>query len=248
MLWTKEQINYLKENFPIKKDQEVAEFLGKSPNAVRIQASRLNIKKQSSIIRNNLTLSPEEEQVILGGILGDLHCTIKKPTSINACLEGAHCHRQVDYLYWKLDLLSNLVFNTRETKHNSLYFESKNYKCLNYYRDLFYHSGKKKVNEQILKKIDKLGMLIWYLDDGSYRRRDRMAVLYTNCFSLPEQNLIQSWFQERWGIDCRIYKATENQFYLGFPVKDTKRLFSLFSEFDVPQCMRYKIDTPALEA
>lgn len=37
MMWSKPQINYLKENFPIKSDLELARCLNKFPNTVRIK-------------------------------------------------------------------------------------------------------------------------------------------------------------------------------------------------------------------
>lgn len=176
-----------------------------------------------------------------------MHCRIKEPKSINACIEWAHGANQLEYSYWKSILLKRLEFNTRKTKHNTIHFTSKNYNCLNQYRNLFYPFGKKILNTRILDRMDKLGLFIWYLDDGSYHKRDKTITLYTNCFSLPEQKLMQKWFKDKWNLCCNIHKTSYSAFCLYFPAKEARKLLSLFSEFNVPQCMRYKL-SPALEA
>jgi hypothetical protein len=241
MTWKKEEVEYLKNNFPSLSDNKISKNIHKSSNALRIKASRLGLKKESSIYRNNLELNEIEEQVVVGGLLGDSYCHIKRPKSVNANLEWAHGSNQIDYAYWKSELLNRLKFNVRNTKLNTLHFTSKNYKCLNDYHQLFYPNGKKVVNQQILDKIDKLGLLIWYLDDGSYHKRDKTISLYTNCFSLFEQNEMKEWFKTKWGITCNIHRVKENQYCLYFPVKETKKLILLFKEFNIPDCMKYKI-------
>ena len=178
--------------------------------------------------------------MILGGLLGDIHCRIKKPKSINANIEWVHGNNQLEYSYWKSILLKRLQFNIRKTKLNTLHFASKNFKCLNYYHCLFYSNARKIINKQILNKLDKFGLLIWYLDDGSYHKRDKTAKLYTNCFTLFEQKLMQKWFKNKWGIKCNIQRAREAEYVLYFPASETRKLISLLMEFDIPECMKYK--------
>ncbi|MEK6963575.1 MAG: hypothetical protein AABX70_04055 [Nanoarchaeota archaeon] len=247
MRWNQQELVCLKENFPITEDKKLSDTLGKSPNALRIKASRLGIKKASSLIREELELNEVEEQVVIGSLLGDLSCRINH-TSKNANLEGGHCLAQKEYMLWKIALLQRLNFKIRKTKIGTYLFQSKNFRALNEYHDLFYSNGKKSVNRLILDRINKLGLLIWYLDDGSYHKRDNQGKLHTNGFSFEEQVLIKEWFKEKYGIDPRIHtlkgsKKYEGKvwYYLSFTVDDTKRLLSLFKEFEVPSCMKYKL-------
>ena len=171
-------------------DRNLAQLIGRSPNALRIMASRLHILKENTALRQNLELNEVEKQVVLGGLLGDLHCRISE-TSLYAHLQGAHCEKQKDYLLWKVSLLKRLRCRVRKTVINAYWYESKNFKTLNRYHSLFYDTGRKQVSRNILDMLNDFGLLIWYLDDGSYSKRDKDINLYTNGFSYSEQLIIK---------------------------------------------------------
>ncbi len=247
MVWKKEEIECLKQNFPTTRDYELSKIIRKSPNALRIKASRLKIKKEITSIRNNLKLNNIEEQMVVGGLLGDLSCRIGR-TSKNARLEGGHCLKQKEYLLWKINLMERLMFKTRKSKLNAYFYQSKNFKILNHYHTLFYNKGFKYISREILNLLDNFGLLIWYLDDGSYKKRDKNMVLHTNGFSFEEQLIIKSWFKEKYNITPYIQKSSDlkrypNKFwhYLCFNVNDTKKLINIFKNFEIPDCMKYKL-------
>ena len=245
--WSKEEVKYLENNFSTLSDIDISKKLKKSPNAIRIKASRLNIRSASSVYRFNLQLSKIEEQVILGGLLGDLHCRITH-TSKNARLEGGHTLKQKEYLMYKVNLLQKLRWYIRLGKKNDAYFyQSRAYPCLNQYHDIFYSFGNKRVTKPLLDRLDTFGLFIWYMDDGSYSKRDNISSLYTNCFSYEEQKVIKEWFEEKWGISPHIYNAKNPKkypgkiwYYLYFPVRETRKLHDLFINFSIPECMKYK--------
>lgn len=227
-------------------DVDLSKQLNKSPNALRIKASRLNIKKYSSIYRSKLQLNEKEEQVIIGGLLGDLHCR-KTRTSKNPRLEGGHGSRQRDYALYKIKLLKRLNWVGRNSRDGSYHYLSKSYPCLNKYYGIFYRTNKKTINENILDKINELGLLIWYMDDGSYHKRDKTTNIYTNCFTIEEQKIIKGWFEKKWGIYPKIHKTKDPKnypdkiwYYLYFPVNETKKLHNLFHNLHIPECMKYK--------
>lgn len=238
-------------------DRQLAEVIGKSPNAIRIKSSRLGIKKESTSFRENLGLNPIEEQVILGGLLGDLSCRITR-TSKYARLEGGHGSEQKEYLLWKAKILQRLMIKVRSAAGNTSLYNSKNFKILNEYYNLFYHSGHKSINQKILDLLDDFGLLIWYLDDGSYKKRDKSSCIYTNGFSFEEQVLMKNWFNKKYGLNPAIYKNRDLKrypskvwYYIYFGVKDTKKLFNILKKFHVPNCMKYKLGfkdhTPSLQ-
>ena len=246
MNWNKTEIGYLKENFSSSKDKSVAAFLNKSSNAIRIKAIRLKLKKESTTYRTSLVLTQDEEQIILGGLMGDLHCRMTY-TSKNARLEGGHGSNQIGYLNYKIKLLGRLNWNVRLAKDGSTHYESKSFQCLNQYFILFYPNNKKVINIKILDRIDKLGLLIWYLDDGNYHLRDKTSRIFTNGFSYEEQLIIKKWFEDKWNISPKIYQYRDQSnypdkiwYYLNFSVSETKRLHGLFINFNIPECMKYK--------
>jgi hypothetical protein len=247
LTWNSLELGYLKENFSSNKDKSIAAFLNKSSNAIRIKASRLKLSKESTTYRNSLVLTLDEEQVILGGLMGDLYCTITH-TSKNARLEGGHSKKQLGYLNHKISLLQRLKWSVRNNKDGNYLYESKSFPCLNKYYSLFYSNNKKIVNNTILNKIEKLGLLIWYMDDGTYHKRDGRSYLFTNCFTYDEQLVMQKYFEDKWGIYPKIYISNgKNEYinkvwyYLSFPVSETIKLHDLFRSFEVPECMKYKL-------
>ena len=246
MNWSKAEIGYLKENFSSNRDQSLSNFLNKSPNAIRIKSGRLKLNKESTNYRIDLKLTPNEEQIILGGLLGDLHCRITH-TSKNARLEGGHGSNQIGYLDYKTKLLGRLNWTVRLAKDGSTHYESKSFQCLNEYYTLFYPNRRKLVNKTTLDRLDKLGLLIWYLDDGNYHLRDKTSRIYTNCFSYEEQLIIKKWFEDKWNISPKIYQYKDQNnypgkiwYYLNFSVSETKKLHDLFVNFIIPECMKYK--------
>lgn len=245
-LWNRTEIEYLKGNFSSNKDKSLSHFLSKSANAIRIKASRLNLKKESTIYIQSLVLTPDEEQVVLGGLMGDLHCRMTH-TSKNTRLEGGHGSNQIGYLDYKIKLLGRLNCTVRLAKDGSTHYESKSFQCLNQYYTLFYPNNKKSINREILDRINKLGVLIWYLDDGNYHLRDKTSRIHTNCFSYDEQIIIKQWFEDKWNLSPKIYHyRDENNYpgkvwhYLNFSVSETKKLHDLFINFNIPECMKYK--------
>ena len=257
MGWTQSQVEDLKQSFPVIKDNKLAKVIGKSPNALRIKASRLGIKKRITYIRENLKLKPIEEQLVVGGLLGDLSCRITH-TSKCARLEGGHSLKQKEYMLWKINLMHRLMFKIRGTEINTYLYQSKSFKALNKYYNLFYRKGFKSITKEILDLLNDFGLFVWYLDDGSYHKRDKTSSLHTNGFSFEEQILIKEWFQQRYDIDPRIYKFRRPKdypnkiwYYLYFTVNDTKKLISLFQGFNIPDCMKYKFGqmnhTPLLQ-
>ena len=247
MVWSRSEVKCLELNFPTMRDNKLAGIINKSPNAIRIKASRLWIKKNTTYVRKNLKLTKTEEQLVVGGLLGDLSCR-KTSTSKYPRLEGGHSQKQKNYLIWKTNLLKRLDCNIRKSKINTYLYQSKSFKSLEKYYNFFYSTGTKTINREILNLLDDFGLLIWYLDDGHYFKRDKNINLYTNGFSYKEQLLIQTWFGEKYEFNPKIYETKDPKnypekswFYLHFNVEDSKKLISLFKKFEVPNCMKYKL-------
>ena len=54
MVWKQNEVDCLKNNFPKMHDNKLAKIIDRSPNALRIKASRLGIKKEMTHIRFNV--------------------------------------------------------------------------------------------------------------------------------------------------------------------------------------------------
>lgn len=244
MRWKKEDIELIKSNYFEKGDYNLSKILSCSPNAVRIMASRLGVSRLKQ--RETVELTDTEEQIVLGSLMGDMYCRIKSSCK-NAQLEEGHGRSQDSYLTWKASLLRSLSSGLRRIKSGGLFYESGAYPCLNYYHKLFYGNGRKEINQAILKKLDKLGIAIWYMDDGTYKKRDKASCLHTNGFSYEENLLIKEWFENKWHIFPKIHSVRKPKeypgrvwHYLSFGVKETPKLFNLIENYIHPS-MKYKI-------
>lgn len=148
------------------------------------------------------------EQVLIGSLLGDGN--LRRPTkNRNAVYSEEHCLKQADYLKWKNDFLGFkecLVTRTDvRRKGKKTYQQCCIYSPatpeLNVYHTLFYPNGKKTITNTILNKLDLLGIIVWYCDDGSYHYGNRQIVLCTDGHSKQENELIITFFKEKYGID-----------------------------------------------
>lgn len=81
-----------------------------------------------------------------------------------------------------------------------------------------YQNGKKIVRSYVMRRINELGLLFWWLDDGcltvfKYWRNPqqyttkRVMRLHTNSFSEHEQNIMSKYLFKRFGIATTISKA-----------------------------------------
>ena len=76
-------------------------------NQINYKQVEFNDLKETT---SNNPLSNKEHQVILGSLLGDMHC---KKEFLNSNIEESHSITQKDYLSWKYSLLKNLDLKLR---------------------------------------------------------------------------------------------------------------------------------------
>ena len=205
--------------------------------------------------KNNIR---EKIGVVIGMMMGDMSAYIKKGNK-NGTFSLTHSLKQECYMKYKLDILekNNIHFykiRDRVTtlkngkSYNQVQTESKASKLAKAVRNSMYIDGVKKINKKTLNKITDLGLLMWYLDDGylSIIRKSNGDIkeyrtfIYTNCFTLGEINLIKKWFENKHDISPNI-NTKEGKYILYFNSSKTRKLMSIFNDFEIPECMKYKI-------
>ena len=167
--------------------------------------------------------SPDQMQVLLGGLLGD--SSVSHPRKTWAVAFG-HGTAQKAYLEFKRDVLMSLgVSEVTETR--SGYARSKkiwrfrmkaNEEFTRVAQDdcdlLVPYSGpradrryRKRITHEWLNRIGPLGLAIWYADDGSltqYRRKDGskgyQVRISTDDFTQSEAGMLAGWLYWVWGI------------------------------------------------
>ncbi|WP_339912407.1 hypothetical protein, partial [Symmachiella dynata] len=91
------------------------------------------------------------------------------------------------------------------------------------------YQPKKSISRKFLDRLDELGVAIWWMDDGS------TTSLATHAFTVPENQLIVDWLQDRWEITASI--RTDNRVrkpFLTFLQPNATRLLRLVAPYVIP--------------
>ena len=194
-------------------------------------------------------ISLSQKQIILGGLLGDSSCSLKKIISFS------QSERQKEYLIWK----SRFFDKEDDIKCTYSIFNNNKYlKCYFYYyikkedeyffsfiRKNLYSRGRKKISLKYLNELTPLGLAVWWMDDGclAISKKNRYGKLSTECFNYEEHLLIQKYFKEKWDINVQIKIEKNKYYFLRFNVTELKKLIKIIYKYvcNVPS-MVYKID------
>src|SRR3990167_9198192 len=209
-------------------------------------------------------MTRRQRQIIVGTLLGDASISVHgKARSCN--MKIGHCKSQKDYLEWKKKELDGL-FQQSEANitcpgptsfQNSQDFYSYTSGChqeLSFLNGLLYRKirGKrtKVISWRVLDMLGIVGILVWYLDDGTMvwpdgLKRSLNFRLATYCFGRSGNKIIRAWFWKRYGIRVLLtFDCIHDSWYLRARKIDTKKFLDLISgeTKTIPQCMKYKFD------
>lgn len=204
-----------------------------------------------------LSLSHNEKQVLLGGLLGDSY--FNKNRKI---IRYYHSTKQLEYLKWKQRFFTNNPsqicgkictgkhkWDNQEYEYCSFEICNKN-QCLDdfiayLYNNYYSNDGRKKISLKYLYELDALGLAVWWMDDGnlSIHEGNRWGKLCTEYFNYEEHILLQKYFKEKWGIETNIKLEKEKYYFLRFNVSALRKLFKIIYKYvcEIPS-MIYKID------
>lgn len=173
-------------------------------------------------------LSPTQEQIVLGGLLGDASCTVEGRYSF------AHGQNQKEYAEWKKNALLDLWQSTTERKGGfgtvCIWHRFRKIRTFAHLRNQLY-VPKKTISRDILNRLDKLGLAIWMMDDGNYSKHGKIWCIYTNGFSYEEQLTIQEYFQQMWNVSPVIDKDKNEAHYIRFNVVDSETLTTVVRDY-----------------
>ena len=191
-----------------KSDLEIAEFFG--VEEITIRSYRTRGENAGKFTRTNyfsekdLKLSNEQEQFILGSLLGDLSIDLTgKMKNAKLCL--VHSIKQEELFMKKVEILGEFMGNYKlysqydnrtEKTYQTWRGDSKSHKLFNEIHKLLYPSGIKTITKEYLDKINSpIALAYWFMDDGC-----NSGVIATNCFSSDEVELLINWLKTKWNI------------------------------------------------
>ena len=156
-------------------DSQIASETGIPRRTIGRWRVQLGIKSKRQTVRDSLPqeLTPLQDQLLIGTLMGDGHLMCRRQDQATARLQLLHSTKQREYLKYKVGLLGEYFCNSIdrvEKKFGNEYFTIMDYTHYHpvfapYYR-LFYPEGKKTFRN-LLDRIDRDALAFWYFDDGT---------------------------------------------------------------------------------
>nr|YP_009105636.1 putative LAGLIDADG homing endonuclease [Xylochloris irregularis]YP_009105670.1 putative LAGLIDADG homing endonuclease [Xylochloris irregularis]AIT94369.1 putative LAGLIDADG homing endonuclease [Xylochloris irregularis]AIT94371.1 putative LAGLIDADG homing endonuclease [Xylochloris irregularis] len=173
-----------------------------------------------------LNLTPRQNAVLVGGLLGDLHIQ-KTPATTGKCrLRVCQNVNQKEFVDWKYAVFKNFCDGTKppfiEKRKNRDDLRS-DYLFYTSYRDEFIEprsvwypvveNPDPTIGQECLKRIplniaeiltEPLALAVWYLDDGTKRSDTDSCRIATQSFSKEEHEFLQDCLKKNFDISVKI--------------------------------------------
>ena len=194
-----------------------------------------------------------KDGIVAGMLLGD-----GSLSSQNASLRLEHTTNQLSYLNFKVNILSQMGYNCRT------YSISKKQTNLGVYEYCSATANMSNISDfykysltDLLQLLNPLGLLFWWLDDGSltvHQKQNgsisRFGYLNSQGFRLEENQLISNALYQKFGLETAIHMdsksgfAKQDHYRIYLNATNMRRLIDLVREFIpwTPNNMRYKFN------
>ncbi|MCW2600839.1 MAG: Protein recA [Frankiales bacterium] len=118
-------------------------------------------------------LSPQQWQVVLGGLMGDGALSPSRlKGSLGTRFRMGHGAKQVDYVDWKASLFGNIAQRRTVNAKGATFVDLTPLPELAELREaVYWGDGKKTLSYDFLKALTPLALAVWYMDDGSFSLR-----------------------------------------------------------------------------
>ncbi len=193
-------------------------------------------------------MNAKQQAILIGMILGDGY--LQKTGENNARIRLEHSDKQKEYLFWKGSQFPEFFQGKpkRLIRFNPVYQKEYTYSrwqsnaspIIGKFRKIFYKDGKKVIPEELSKYLkDPLSLTIWFMDDGYYYRRDKIAYLYIPRYSEKEIRILLQTLKRNFGLEVVLKHKKRGELVLTFNVVQTQKLIDLIKQFIIPS-MIYK--------
>lgn len=181
-------------------------------------------------------------QVLLGSLLGDGCITKNTAACKNYCFKEMHGPEQREYVAWKGKMLSPFSPIICGKLRPELFTKTKPF--FTAIREEMYgqQSQKNKMPSRAFAELDHLGLLVWYLDDGTWQQ----GQLNIKCelFSTEDVGKIVELLNERLGLDMKVYDYSYTRL-ISFRKPSANKVLPIWKELfhthGIPSSMMYKL-------
>lgn len=209
-------------------------------------------QKKWLCLKRDMTLTPRQRSFIIGSLLGDGTMRVGRK-GINANFKVEHGLKQKEYVFWKYEILKDLVYtepkmSMRNDPEGKAYAKSWWFRTIRhpilteiynrfYTRD-GYRVGRKIVPEDISTDLDAFALAVWIMDDGCYSNGNIDISTYS--FQLSEIHLLQQVFERNFNVRIGYHKDRDKGYRMYCNKSETQKLVRTICPYIVPSMM-YKI-------
>jgi len=186
-------------------------------------------------------LQPEQQQLLLGTLLGD--ASISQGSHTSAALGLSQ--KQPEYLKWKISILPEFFsgdihkctrFDKRASKSYTTYLASSyRHPIFAKLRIKLYPQGVKILSKDVLERLEAFGVAVLVMDDGCGNKTwPGQISISTYSFTKEENKRLCQWFAEKYQIYPAVYQDPRGYYYLGFTGENPRRLANLIRPYILP--------------
>ncbi len=208
-----------------------------------VAASDVVVGDRVLTIRVSPAITPMQESVILGKLLGD-GCADTPECPAWGVVWG-HTEKDADYVMWTRKALGPLAGQLQyaTSGYGSSMVRSRTVKSpfiAHAFRD-FYPEGRKIVPKLVVGRLDPISLAVWYMDDGSLSvsegQEDR-AAFATDGFSLEENEILQEALRCL-GLDSSL-QLSKGRWHIRLNCRSAEKLFLMVAPY-IPTVMQRKL-------
>jgi recombination protein RecA len=205
------------------------------------------------IIAEPRRLSSQQEQLILGSLMGDGCLSPHTSGRSGTRFRMGHGAKQAAYLDWKVSLLSNIGCSRTMNAEGAVFADFTPLPELAEVHDaVYFGDGKKHLSWDYLKELTPFALAVWYLDDGCLTIRSKGAQARTRggtgrieicveAMSSGTRERLVQYLRDSHGLDVRLRVSGARQVpVLAFSTSASEKFQRLVSRYVHPS-MDYKL-------
>ncbi len=210
-----------------------------------VAADQLQPGSPVLMLRSEMGITPVQEQILLGKLLGDAYL---HQTERTAAVQWRHKIEHAEYIDWTMQGLGE-VGNTKRRFATSGYGSAMicaatqcSFTLKHAFGDFIGEDGKKRVPEWVADKLGPIALAFWYMDDGSLSRHEDQedrALFATCAFDQQDHEVLLSAFK-RLGIIAKSYVSEQTHGRIRLNADQAERMFLLIAPY-IPPIMQYKL-------
>ncbi|GAA2633052.1 intein-containing recombinase RecA [Streptomyces vastus] len=205
------------------------------------------------LISEKKALSEQQEQVVLGALMGDGSLSPNRKGRTGVRFRMGHGAKQAEYLDWKVSLLGNIGCSRTQNEKGAVFADFSPLPELDELREVVYLGGDRKhITWEHLKALTPLALAVWYMDDGCFTVRSQglqerteggsgRIEICVEAMSEGSRERIVDYLRDTHGLDVRLRFAGERQMaVLQFGTDSSARFQEMVAPFVHPS-MEYKL-------